>query len=200
MCWCSFRAPSFAALILHATHKHGYRRLAYSYLTESGDCLSCLRGFHTKSRFLGHLTRSKHYSCLNRLIAHYPPTHDAATRAKYGKASTGNAVHRGGPPRDEDRWPIRIRQGPVLPEAPLQAPMGPSSLAYSLVDRVGSVPSRPYLSSLAFLVQGALARLFLTIDFFILNLCCGDRRCGDLADLCSRVAFPIGFKSELVCI
>ena len=33
-CWCSFASASFAGLVSHSTHKHGFRRTAYNYVTE----------------------------------------------------------------------------------------------------------------------------------------------------------------------
>ena len=64
--WCSFVSTSFAGLVSHARHKHGFRRTAYNYLTDNGDCFGCLRTFHTKRRLLDHLTRVKHPVCHKR--------------------------------------------------------------------------------------------------------------------------------------
>ena len=50
-CWCGFRASSYRSFVIHATHRHGYRKDAYSYVTECGTCLACLRCFHTISAF-----------------------------------------------------------------------------------------------------------------------------------------------------
>ena len=44
-CWCSFVSASFAGLVTHSTHKHGFRRTAYNYVTEFGDCFGCLKTF-----------------------------------------------------------------------------------------------------------------------------------------------------------
>ena len=49
-CWCSFVSTSFAGLVSHSTHKHGFHRAAYNYLTDHGDCFGCLRTFHAKRR------------------------------------------------------------------------------------------------------------------------------------------------------
>ena len=71
-CWCGFRASSYRSLVIHATHRHGYRKDAYFYVTECGTCLACLRCFHTNFRLLSHLDRTS-APCLAVLAAHYPP-------------------------------------------------------------------------------------------------------------------------------
>ena len=76
-CWGSFVSASFAWLVTHSTHKHGFRRTAYNYVTEFGDCFGCLKTFHTKRRLLDHLTRTKNPICLNRIISNYAPMYDA---------------------------------------------------------------------------------------------------------------------------
>ena len=57
-CWCGFRATSYRSLAIHATHRHGYRKNAYAYVTECGTCLACLRCFLTTFRLLSHLDRT----------------------------------------------------------------------------------------------------------------------------------------------
>ena len=47
-CWCSFVSASFAGLVSHSTHKHSFRRIAYSYMTEFGDWFGCLKTLHIK--------------------------------------------------------------------------------------------------------------------------------------------------------
>ena len=114
VCWCSYRASSLSALVTHSANMHGHRLTAYHYLNSHGDCLSCLKCYHSKARLLSHLTRSKDKLCLNRLIANYPPDFVPAARAKFGKASKGDAVnrHRGTcPVSEEDRMPIFSRAG-----------------------------------------------------------------------------------------
>ena len=199
-CWCSFVSASFAGLVTHSTHKHGFRRTAYNYVTEFGDCFGCLKTFHTKRRLLDHLTRTKNPICLNRIISNYAPMYDAGARAKYGHGSAGSAIYRNGPPRDEDRWPIFVKSGPLLDVGCRSAAMGPSGLAFTIVPAVVVPDAVAPTADVGFLLQNALERLVSTVDFFVLNLCCGHRRAGDIADLCTRAGMCAGFRLWIVSV
>ena len=135
-CWYSFVFAAFAGLVINSTHKHGFRRTAYNYVAEFGECFGCLKTFHTKRGLWDHLTRTKNPVCLNRIISNYAPLYDAGDRAKYGHASAGSAIYRNGLPRDEDRWPIFVKSGTLFDVGCRICAMGPSGLAFTFVPAV----------------------------------------------------------------
>ena len=131
-------------------------------------------------------------SCIARLISNYPPTFYGAQTSKYGRSADGDAVYRAGPPRDVDRLPIIKRSGPLLPIRSVEGQYGPASLAYELVQHPndegpGVHSGSPSLSSTS-------AHFFVTVDILILNLCCGHRRPGDVADVAAHISFPACFR------
>ena len=46
-CWCGHLANSFTTLVVHSTHRHGFRKPDYAYLNDEGYCPGCLRTYHT---------------------------------------------------------------------------------------------------------------------------------------------------------
>ena len=199
-CWCGFVAESFNAIVVHSTHRHGFRRPEYAYLNDNGYCKGCLKTFHTKFRLLGHLSRSKSKLCIGRLMSNDPPSFFGTAATKYGKSSSGDAVYRHGPPRDIDRFPILVASGPLLSIRDLQPQFGPASLAFTRVDvdPVLSVMTCSNAPSVRATFDNP--RLLGVINFFVLNLCCGHRRAGDIADIASHVNFPGGFRVWFISI
>ena len=105
VCWCGFRDTSYRSLVMHATRRHGYRKGAYSYVTECGTCLACLRCFHMKFRLLSHLDRTS-AACLAILAAPYSPVLHGSDKSKFGKVAKGDALYRHGPKRRADRLQV----------------------------------------------------------------------------------------------
>ena len=135
-----------------------------------------------------------------RICANVDPFFFGNDRARMFKAHEGNAAYRLGPPRLEDRLPITQAYGPQLPLGPPRAVLGPDALNFTRVPHQQPVThSAGQSQTFSALALGAAARLLLTIDFFILNLCCGYRRGGDLEDLAARLAYG-SFRVWVVCV
>ena len=200
-CWCSFTSKIFAGLVNHAAAKHGYKRKAYDYVNEEGHCFGCLRTFHSKRRLLDHFTRgAEGRDCLNRVIAHYPACYVPDAKARYGKGHNGNAIYRRGPPRDKDRLPIVRRSGPRIPLEHPAAPGIADGLFYNVIEEAPPPVAAPPGSALNMMLQHSLERLICTVNFFVLNLCCGHRRAGDIADMCARLVFPAAMHIWIISV
>ena len=87
-----------------------------------------------------------------------------------------------------------IKRGPILdrraaPELqPLDGFSGAQALSYTLVDVPLSVSQDVAHVPADVTASQAMDRLLQVQTLFVLNLCCGHRRAGDVADLCSRVS------------
>ena len=193
-CWCGYTCSTYAKLSLHSANKHGHRQQEYHYLNERGLCGGCMKMFHNKRRLLRHLGDQKDKKCLAILASNYSPSFHGTDKAKYGQGSASDAVHRAGPPRDDDRRPVEQCCGPLLTIGNVEAVAGPGSIAYKYVDPPVPPHSSAHLvESYCTLVVGTRAALLVTKDIFILNLCSGHRRAGDIIDLASRINFREGF-------
>ena len=200
-CWCGYVAASFPSLVVHATHRHGFRKPEYPYLNDDGYCRGCLQTFHTKFRLLNHLSRSKTKLCLLRLMSNCAPDFAGTPAVRYGRGADGDAVYRSGPPRDRDRYPIIAAKGPLLPIRELNEPLGPTGLAFQrCLPPGGGAHARDKVEGGVPLVRLRINRVLGCVNIFILNLCCGHRRPGDVEDLTARVSFPSFFKVWFISI
>ena len=109
--------------------------------------------------------------------------YDAGDRAKYVFGSSGSAISRNGLPRDDDRWPIFVKSGPLLDVGCRSYAVGPFGLAFTVVPAVALPVADEPKADVRFMLRNALQRLISTVDFFVLGLRCGHRRAGDIADL-----------------
>ena len=110
-------------------------------------------------------------------------------------------MYRSGPPRDRDRYPTIAAKGPLLPIRELNEPLGPTGLAFQrcLPPGVGA-HARDKVEDDVPLVRLRINRVLGCVNIFILNLCCGHRRPGDVEDLTARVSFPSFFKVWFISI
>ena len=92
--------------------------------------------------------------------------------------------------RDKDRLPIVRRSGPRIPLEHPAAPGIADGLFYNVVEESSPPVAAPLGSALNMLLQHSLERLICTVNSLVLNLCCGHRRAGDIADMCARLEFP----------
>lgn len=91
--------------------------------------------------------------------------------------------------------------GPLLDIGELHGAEGPASLSYTIVDKPNDTRhALAHDKSYRQLVSSTLAELFLTVDFFILNLCSGHRQAGDMDDLCSHATWPAAFRVWFICV
>ena len=160
-----------------------------------------MKCFHCKRRLLRHLSGQKEKTCIGLLSSNFRPNFFVASKAKYGKGATSRAVHRAGPPRDEDRRPVEQCYGPMLDVGSLPPVAGPGGVYFSLADlpEVG-VAERQVWQDYRYLVEGTLVALFVTRDFFVLNLFSDHCRPGDMIDLASRLSPAAGFCVWLMSI
>ena len=93
-----------------------------------------------------------------------------------------------------------VKSGPLLHVGCRSCAMGPSGLAFTVVPAVASHVVEEPKADVGLLLRNALERLVSTVEFFVLNLCCGHRRAGDIADLCTRVGMCAGFRLWIVSV
>ena len=109
---------------------------------------------------------------------------------KFGRGAKDDVLYRRGPKRLEDRLPVLQTLGSFLDVGVPNRANRPGSLSYIRTPNVPEVaPSQSSSQGYSSLVFAAAARLLLTVDFFILNMCSGHRRPGDVADHAARITF-----------
>ena len=125
---------------MHAANKHGHRQHECGFLKDEGSCGGCPKLFHNKRRLLRHLADQKDKSCIGRLSTNFAPCLHGTEKSKYGKGFASSAVHRTGPPREEDRRLVQQCEGPLLYYGLLQPLPNPSAIYFAYIDP--PVPSR----------------------------------------------------------
>ena len=133
--------------------------------------------------------------------------------AAWGKSAQSRAVCRRGPARLEDRLPVILAQGPILAISAFGASgLEPHTVANQIPEDklIQSTSLPPHTLFVPMNHHDdypyppiAVTPMFRGVrveEFFVLNLCCGHRRAGDIEDLSKEVAAFLPFKLWVISI